>query len=85
MMSTSEILVIVFAVFLLFGGKRVPEILRTIGRMTTSFQQTWNGLKKEAGLDVFDDVKQTISRDLNPLKNPPRPNNLEKKENEKPE
>lgn len=69
-MGSSEILVIVFAAFLLFGGKRLPEIIRTVGRYSAKFQRSWNGFKKEAGLDVFDEVSNTLR---NPQMPPPRP------------
>jgi len=64
-MSSSEIIVIILAALLLFGGKRLPEILRTIGRITSNIKRAGDELKREIGLDVLNDItkpKKTIAR-----------------------
>jgi TatA/E family protein of Tat protein translocase len=56
-LSSSELLVIGLAVLLLFGGKRLPELLRTWGKMMGEIRRTMNQIKRDAGLDVIDDLR----------------------------
>lgn len=53
-MSTSEILVILVAILLLFGGKRLPELARTWGKTVREIHRTIQKLKREIGLDNDD-------------------------------
>lgn len=43
----TEILVVVFAVFLLFGAKSLPEILRTLGKWTEQLRQISREVQRE--------------------------------------
>ncbi len=54
-MSSSEILVVLAAVLLLFGGKRLPEILRTWVKFTRELRRNYLLLKRQVGLDDIDD------------------------------
>ena len=56
-MSSSELLVIGLAVVLLFGGKQLPGLLRTWGKLMGEFRRTMNQIKRDAGLDVIDDLR----------------------------
>lgn len=51
--GTTEIVVIVLVVLLLFGGKKIPELMRGMGKGVKSFKDGMNGLdeleKKEDG------------------------------------
>ena len=40
--GTSEILLIVFALLLLFGGKKLPELMRGMGRGIREFKDAVN-------------------------------------------
>ena len=55
-MSSSEILVVMVAVLLLFGGKRLPEILRTWVKFTRELRRNYMQLKRQVGLDDIDDL-----------------------------
>ena len=48
-LSTTEILVIVILVLLLFGAKKIPELARSLGRASYEF--------KKAKDDLVNDVK----------------------------
>ena len=42
--GTTEIVVIVLVVLLLFGGKKIPELMRGMGKGVKSFKDGMNGL-----------------------------------------
>ena len=46
-----EILVIALIVLLLFGGKKIPEMMKGIGKGVRSFKDGVNGLEKEIDND----------------------------------
>ena len=48
-LGTSEIIIIAILVLLLFGGKKIPELMKGIGKGVSQFKK---GLK-----DVEDDIK----------------------------
>ena len=50
--GTSELLLIVFALLLLFGGKKLPELMRGIGRGVRDF--------KDAVHEPLNDVKDSL-------------------------
>ena len=54
-----EIVLIVLVVILLFGGKKIPELMRGLGKGVKSFKE---GMK-----DVEDDVKE-IKKDIESYK-----------------
>jgi len=54
-MSSSEILIIFLAALLLFGGKRLPEFLRTWGKIMRELRRNYRLLKRQIGLDEIDD------------------------------
>lgn len=46
-----EILVIALIVLLLFGGEKIPELMKGIGKGVRSFKDGVNGLEKEIDND----------------------------------
>ena len=48
MLGTSEIIVIALVVLLLFGGKKIPELMRGLGKGVMSFKDGVNGIGDEA-------------------------------------
>ena len=42
-----EILLIVLVVLLLFGGKKIPELMKGLGKGVRSFKEGKNGLEKD--------------------------------------
>ena len=42
-----EVLLIVLVVLLLFGGKKIPELMRGFGKGIHSFKEGMNGVEKE--------------------------------------
>ena len=57
MLGTWEIVAIVAIVLLLFGGKKIPELMQGLGKGVKSFKQGMNEVEKEIK-SVEDDVKE---------------------------
>ena len=47
MPSGSELLIVVLAVVLLFGGKELPRVMRTLGKWTAVFKSSVNDIRRE--------------------------------------
>ena len=45
--GTQEIIIIALVVLLLFGGKKVPELMRGLGKGVKSFKDGVNGIDEE--------------------------------------
>ena len=51
-----EVLLIVFVVLLFFGGKKIPELMKGIGKGVRSFNEGMNNVEKE--IDEIKDIEQ---------------------------
>lgn len=49
-----EILVIALVVLLLFGGKKIPELMRGLGKGVKNFKEGMNGVESDAEKDDGD-------------------------------
>jgi len=49
--GTQEILIIALVVLLLFGGKKIPELMRGLGKGVKSFKDGLNDVSKEINKD----------------------------------
>jgi len=56
--GTTEILIIVFVVLLLFGGKKIPELAKGFGRGIRQFKNELNDIKEE--IDIKEDIKKIV-------------------------
>ena len=45
-LGTWEIIVIVLAILLLFGGKKIPELMHGVGKGVKSFKDGMNGIEE---------------------------------------
>ena len=52
MLGTWEIIVIVLVVLLLFGGKKIPELMRGVGKGVKSFKDGMNGVDEVKNEEV---------------------------------
>lgn len=57
-MGTGEIVVVALILLLLFGGKKIPELMRGLGRGVREFNDAKSGIKSE------------IQKGMNEEKNP---------------
>lgn len=51
-----EVLIIAFVVLLLFGGKKIPELMKGLGKGVKSFKEGMSEVEKELK-DVEKDIK----------------------------
>ena len=47
MLGTNEIIIILIIVLLMFGGKKIPELMRGLGRGVREFNDAKTNVKKE--------------------------------------
>ncbi len=46
-LGVAEVLIIAFVILLLFGGKKIPELMRGLGKGVSSFKQGMNDIQNE--------------------------------------
>ena len=56
-LGMGELLIIMFVVLLLFGGKKIPEIAKNLGKGISEFKKGVNDLKKEITITDDDLIK----------------------------
>ena len=61
-MGTPEILMILFVVLLLFGGKKLPELARGLGKGIREFKDASDGVKKEIHNNIYS-VSDSVDSD----------------------
>lgn len=59
-LGTQEIIIILVIVLLLFGGRKIPELMRGLGRGVREFNEAKNNVKKEIE-DGVNSVNETKS------------------------
>ncbi len=56
MFGTWEIVLIVLVIVLLFGGKKIPELMKGLGKGVRSFKEGVNEVEKEVNEAVKEDT-----------------------------
>ncbi len=56
-----EILIVAFLILIFFGGKRIPELMRGVGKGIRSFKDGVKGVEDQIKLDDEDSSKKTDS------------------------
>ena len=51
MLGTQEIIVIALIILLLFGGKKIPELMKGLGKGVKSFKDGVNGIEQDLNPD----------------------------------
>ena len=50
-LGTGEIIIIAFAILLIFGGKKIPELMKGIGKGVRNFKDGVKGIEDDIKLD----------------------------------
>lgn len=59
MIGTNEIIIILVIVLLLFGGRKIPELMRGLGRGVREFNDAKTNVKKEIE-ESTGDIKNSV-------------------------
>jgi twin arginine-targeting protein translocase, TatA/E family len=60
-LGTAEILVIALIILLLFGGRKIPELMKGLGKGVKSFK---DGMKEvEKDVDINDEKKEEVKQE----------------------
>ena len=59
-LGTSELIVIVLIVLLLFGGKKIPELMRGLGKGVKEFKKEMSNLQDDIKLD---DTQKNVAKE----------------------
>ncbi len=57
----NEILLILLVVLLLFGGRKIPELMRGMGKGIREFQDAKNNVRKEIEEGIAENPRSTTS------------------------
>ena len=63
-LGAPEIIIIALVMLLLFGGKKIPELMRGIGKGVRSFKEGINGIEKDIkdNTDVEANAKSDVEK-----------------------
>ena len=61
MLGTTEIIVICIVILILFGGKKLPELARGLGKGLREFKNASRDIKQEVN-NVVDDVDEPTDK-----------------------
>jgi sec-independent protein translocase protein TatA len=59
-LGTGEIILIALAILLLFGGKKIPELMKGIGKGVKSFKDGVKGIEDDITSSLEDDNKRKL-------------------------
>jgi len=82
----SEILLILIVVLVVIGPRKLPEILRTMGKLMRELRKASDELRRELLFsDEINSVKRTLRDGLDPVSPPPIPPRLRTKKDGPPQ
>lgn len=58
--GTQELIFIILVVLLFFGGKKIPELMKGLGKGVRSFKEGMNGIENPSVSD--EKAKETVSK-----------------------
>ena len=60
-----EILIIAFVILLIFGGKKIPELMKGLGKGVKSFKEGIKGVEDDLKEGLDDNEKDPVKKPLN--------------------
>jgi sec-independent protein translocase protein TatA len=60
MLGTWEIILIALVILLIFGGRKIPELMRGMGKGIKSFKDGMNGKDEETKEESKEEVKDEV-------------------------
>ncbi len=72
-LGTTEILIILFIVLLLFGAKKLPELARGLGKSMSEFKKASSELEREANAEVETPAKPAPEKKNDTVRQSPTP------------
>jgi sec-independent protein translocase protein TatA len=70
-LGTGEIILIALVVLLLFGGKKIPELMKGIGKGVRGFKEGLKGIEDEINDTGNKDPEKTVEKVEEPHKDTP--------------
>jgi len=61
-LGTGEIIIIAIVVLLLFGGKKIPELMKGIGKGVRNFKDGVKGIEDDIDIDNTKDQNKTTDK-----------------------
>ena len=59
-LGSTEIIIIAFVVLLLFGGKKIPELMRGLGKGVSQFKKGMNEIEQEINAEPEQNKEKEI-------------------------
>ena len=59
----TELIVILVIVLLLFGGKKIPELMKGVGKGVRSFKEGMNDINEEIKKDPVEKPKEEVKKE----------------------
>ncbi|MGM9775085.1 MAG: twin-arginine translocase TatA/TatE family subunit [Candidatus Egerieousia sp.] len=63
-LGMGEIIVIALVILLLFGGKKIPELMKGIGKGVKNFKDGVKGIENEVGGDEVKNAIKDVKKDI---------------------
>lgn len=60
MLGTQEIIIIALIILLLFGGRKIPELMKGLGKGVKSFKDGMNGTADDAKEEARQETQQPV-------------------------
>lgn len=61
--GTQELIFIILVVLLFFGGKKIPELMKGLGKGVRSFKEGMNGIETSSVLDEKTESQTSITNE----------------------
>jgi TatA/E family protein of Tat protein translocase len=79
--GTTELIIIMFIILLIFGAKKLPELAQGLGKGIREFKKASNDIQEELSMDKLDEqIKSTENEEKDEKKDEMKSEKTEKKD-----